>query len=86
VPDFNDNLSLLHFIKTATANKRIKPKLIFIAQDDAETKILYEKNIDYVISPLFMGGLHLAKILGGKELSAGLKKLREHHLGILSGS
>lgn len=86
VPDFNDNLSLLHFIKTATANKRIKPKLIFIAQDDAETKILYEKNIDYVISPHFMGGLHLAKILGGKELSAGLKKLREHHLGILSGS
>ncbi len=84
VPDFKDNLSLLHYIKTATANKRIKPKLIFIAQDDMETKILYEKNIDYVISPHFMGGLHLAKILDGRELSAGLKKLREHHLGILS--
>ncbi len=83
VPDFNDNLSLLHFIRTATANKRVKPKLIFNAQDDAETKILYEHNIDYVISPHFMGGLHLAKILEGRELSGGLKKLREHHLGII---
>ncbi len=83
VPDFRDNLSLLHFIKAATVGKRIKPKLIFIAQDEAETKILYEKNIDYVISPHFMGGLHLAKILAGRELSSGLKKLREHHLEIL---
>ncbi len=83
VPDFNDNLSLLHFIKSTTASRRIKPKLIFIASDEVETKILYEKNIDYVISPHFMGGLHLAKILEGKELTKGLKKLREDHLSTL---
>lgn len=84
VPDFNDNLTLLHAIKRATANKRIKPKLIFIASDEAETKIFYEKNVDYVISPHFMGGIHLAKILESRELNAGLKKLREGHLKILS--
>ncbi|MBI5530152.1 MAG: cation:proton antiporter [Candidatus Doudnabacteria bacterium] len=86
VPDFNDNLSLIHSIKAATAGKRNHPKLIFIAQDEAETKILYEHGIDYVISPHFMGGLHLAKILEGRELSTGLKKLREHHLGMISNS
>ncbi len=85
VPDFNDNLALVHAIHTATAHRRVKPKLIFSAQDDAETKVLYEKNLDYVISPHFMGGLHLAKILESRELSSGLKKLREHHLGILNG-
>lgn len=83
VPDFNDNLVLVHAIKRATAYKKTKPKLIFMAQDEAETKLLYDENIDYVISPHFMGGLHLAKILEGRELNAGLKKLREHHLSIL---
>lgn len=83
VPDFNDNLNLISAIKHATARKPKKPKLIFMAQDEAETKILYEQNIDYVISPHFMGGMHLAKILEGRELSADLKKLRQRHLEIL---
>ena len=43
VPDFRDNLSLLHFIKAATVGKRIKPKLIFIAQDEAEPKFCTKK-------------------------------------------
>jgi voltage-gated potassium channel len=86
VPDFNDNLALVHAIHTATAHRRVKPKLIFSAQDDAETKVLYEKNLDYVISPHFMGGLHLAKILESRELSSGLKKLREHHLNIIGSN
>jgi Trk K+ transport system NAD-binding subunit len=83
VPDFSDNMALLESIKRQTANIRAKPKLIFIAQDEAETKALYEQNIDYVISPHFMGGIHLAKILEGREITSGLKKLREHHLDIL---
>ncbi len=83
VPDFNDNLSLLSAIHRQTAHKKIKPKLIFMAQDEAETKILYERGVDYVISPHFMGGLHLAKILGGRDAGFGLKKLRESHLEIL---
>jgi Kef-type K+ transport system membrane component KefB/voltage-gated potassium channel Kch len=84
VPDFVDNMSLLHAIRNAAAGKRVKPKLIFIAQDEAETKALYEEGIDYVISPHFMGGIHLAKILEGKQAGFDLKKLRERHLKILA--
>jgi Kef-type K+ transport system membrane component KefB/voltage-gated potassium channel Kch len=84
VPDFVDNMSLLHAIRRATASRRIKPKLIFIAQDEAETKALYEAGIDYVISPHFMGGIHLAKILEGKQAGFDLKKLKEQHIKILT--
>jgi len=83
IPDFNDNLILLSAVRKASVGRRIKPKLIFIAQDEAEIKRLYQENIDYVISPHFMGGVHLAKILESKNISAGLKKLREHHIRIL---
>lgn len=83
VPDFDDNLNLVHAIKHATARLRRKPKMIFLAQDEAEIRALYELDIDYVISPHFMGSLHLAKILEGSHAAAGLKKLREHHLSIL---
>jgi len=84
VPDFVDNMTLLHAIRRAAANRRLKPKLIFIAQDEAETKSFYEEGIDYVISPHFMGGIHLAKILDGKQSAFDLKKLREQHLKIIS--
>jgi Kef-type K+ transport system membrane component KefB/voltage-gated potassium channel Kch len=83
VPDFNDNLALIDAIKKC-APKRRKPKLIFIAQDEEEIKRLYAQEIDYVISPHFMGGLHLAKILEEDHNMRGLKKLRERHLKILN--
>jgi len=83
VPDFNDNLSLVHAIRHQA---RKMPKLIFIAQDETETKMLYKEGIDYVISPHFMGGMHLAKILGGRDRSFGLKKLRQDHLEILTSN
>jgi Trk K+ transport system NAD-binding subunit len=83
VPDFVDNMALLHAIRRATVNKRMKPKLVFIAQDETETKAFYEEGVDYVISPHFMGGMHLAKILEGKQAVFDLKKLREQHMKIL---
>jgi Kef-type K+ transport system membrane component KefB len=86
VPDFNNNLALIEAIKRVFRHKHRRPKLIFMAQDEAETKMLYELNIDYVISPHFMGGLHLAKILEGREINAGLKKLRQRHLGMLGNN
>ncbi len=83
VPDFEDNLNLLNSIQHQTARLKTKPKLIFLARDEAESKVFYERGVDYVISPHFMGGLHLAKILGGRDQSFGLKKLRESHLELL---
>ncbi len=82
IPDFNSNLALLEAVQK-NSRGRAKPKLIFIAQDEAEIKALYDRDIDYVISPHFMGGLHLAKILEDQDGFKSLKKLREHHLKIL---
>ncbi len=84
VPDLNDNLALIDAVKKQAAARRSKPKLIFLAQDEEEIKHLYAQDIDYVISPHFMGGLHLAKILEEDRNFHGLKKLRESHLKILS--
>lgn len=83
VPDFNDNMSFVHSIKHSAAYKHKKPKLIFMAQDEAETKILYEQGVDYIISPHFMGGIHLAKIIADRQIHTGLQKLRERHLELL---
>ncbi len=82
VPDINDNLALIDAVKKQAGKRR--PKLIFMAQDESEIKHLYDQDIDYVISPHFMGGLHLAKILQDEHGFKGLKKLREGHLKILS--
>lgn len=85
VPDLNDNMALIDAVKRRPAGRIGRPKLIFIAQDEAEIKHLYAQNIDYVISPHFMGGLHLAKILEGDHNFRGLKVLREQHLKIIRG-
>lgn len=84
IPNFQDNLALLESVKRKTADKRVMPKLIFVAQTEAEAKQLYEQEIDYALSPHFIGGQHLAKILQGKEMFEDLKKLRADHLKILA--
>lgn len=83
IPDLNDSLALVDAIKRIHKIKSRRPKLIFIAQDEEEIKYLYGQEIDYVISPHFMSGLHLAKILEDDHSYRGLKKLREGHLKIL---
>lgn len=85
IPSFQDNLALLEAVKRTTAGKRTKPKLIFVAQNEAEAKQLYEQEIDYALSPHFIGGQHLAKILQGKAMFADLKKLKADHLKIIGG-
>ena len=83
IPRLEDNLALLEAVKRKTANLKYKPKLIFAAQNESEAKKLYESEIDYALSPHFIGGQHLAKILGDKKFNLSLKKMREHHLDIL---
>jgi Trk K+ transport system NAD-binding subunit len=85
VPDFQDNLALLEAVKIKTAGRSTKPKLIFAAQTEAEARKLYEQEIDYALSPHFISGLHLAKILSGTNNFEELKALREEHLKIIRG-
>ncbi len=84
IPDFNDNLALLAHIKQRALEAGVKkPKLIFVAQNDSESRVLYEQGVDYVLSPHFVGGLHLSEILeNGTGLKA-LKKLKAEHLNLL---
>lgn len=83
VPHFEDNLALLDAVRKSNWGNKKKPKLIFAAQDESEARNLYGKDIDYVISPHFIGGLHLAKILKEDFGNKTLKKLRENHLRIM---
>lgn len=84
VPDLNDNLALLDAVKRLCARQKRRPKLIFTAQDEEEIKYLYSQKIDYVISPHFMSGLHLARILEDDHAFRGLKRLREGHLKMIT--
>lgn len=83
IPDFDDNLVLLAALKLRTEGKRKKPHLIFVAQNDFESKYLYEQGVDYVLSPHFVGGVHLARLLEEKDLKKSLKRLKEGHLEAL---
>ena len=83
VPDFEDNLALISFIYQRVGNAKHRPKLIFVAQNDFESKTLYERGVDYVLSPHFIGGLHLSKILEEDFSLSGLKSLRKQHLEVL---
>lgn len=80
VPDHNDNLALVAAIQKTFAGRRAKPRLIFVAQNEEDVRSLYDKGIDYVVSPHVLGGQHLAQVLKGKTLHLELRKLREHHL------
>jgi hypothetical protein len=86
VPDYKDNLILLDMVKLKSLNRRHKPKLVFMAQDEDEIRNLYEKDIDYVVSPHFIGGLHLTKILEESGNLKGLKRLKEKHLKIIGNN
>ncbi len=85
VPDIHDNIALIDAVNLRTSGSRKKPKLILLAQDEAEAKRLYEKEIDYAIQPHFIGGVHLSKILEEDTNLKSLKKLRAHHLKVMNG-
>ena len=59
VSDMEDNLLLLQSLKRL----KKKPKVVMLALEKFEAKILYENGADYVVVPHIAGGHHLAKIL-----------------------
>ncbi len=79
VPVLRENEALLETIQT----KGYKTRMIMTARDEDEALSLYAKNIDYVLLPHFIGGLHLAKILEDDQHLRGLGKLRRDHLKTL---
>lgn len=72
-PDIEDNLALASEI-----NRLIKkPKMIIRADDDVETKVLYEAGVDYVLQPHFASGQHIGHIVSEGINDKSLKMLKE---------
>jgi len=59
VSDIEDNLLLLHSI----AKLKKRPKIVMLALEKHEARLLYKNGADYVVVPHIAGGHHLAKIL-----------------------
>ncbi len=79
VPDLRDNILLAE----ATKRPPIRTRLVITAQDESEAIELYNKGVDYVILPHYIGGIHLSKLFKNGYKFSDLKKLREHHLKLL---
>ncbi len=84
VPDMHDNAMLIEAVNNRSGNKRTRPKMIFVAQSEAEALLLYKKNIDYAIQPHFIGGLHLSRILQEDGGYKSLRKLKADHLKVMN--
>jgi len=80
IPDFETNELLIETIKTEN------PKTIIIvrAHTIEDSMELYKKGADYVLTPHFLGGEYLAKMLREiKTDEEGYKKEREKHIKML---
>jgi Kef-type K+ transport system membrane component KefB/voltage-gated potassium channel Kch len=65
IPDAEDNLLLLKELK----HENRKAKIVVMALDGHDAKLLYKAGADYVILPHLAGGRQIAKILAEKSLS-----------------
>lgn len=80
VPDLNDNLAILEFVK----HNRKRIKLILVAEDENDAKQLYNLGADYVLLQHFVGGIHLADIIDSNNSLSSLQKIKKRHLQTLS--
>ncbi len=76
VLDIHDNFILAEVAKKPP----IRTRLVVAAYDERQAEELYEKGVDYVILPHFIGGLHLSKLFKNGYKFTELKKLRDHQL------
>lgn len=81
IPDIDDNLLLIkelnHLNKSA--------KIVVMALDAGDAKILYKHGADYVVLPHLAGGMHVAKIIRSNRLGAqALGTLREKDKAYIS--
>lgn len=79
IPQLHESLAIVETIKKVNP----KAKLIVTAGDEEDALRLYGKNIDYVLLPHYIGGLHLAKILEENHTAASFKLLKKTHLQAL---
>lgn len=74
VPDIEDNLFLIKELN----RKNKMAKVVVMALDGDDAKVLYKAGAEYVVLPHLAGGMHVAKIIRGHRLGEKtLKDLRE---------
>ncbi len=72
IPDIEDNLLLLKELK----HENRKAKIVMMALEGKEARILYSQGADYVVLPHLAGGRQIAKLISENGLSK-LEKLKE---------
>lgn len=77
--DIHDNIILAE----VTKKPPIRTRVVVAAYDEHQAQELYDKGVDYVILPHFIGGLHLSKLFKKGYKFTELKKLRDHQLQLL---
>ncbi len=78
IPDVEDNLLLLKELR----HENRKAKVVVMALDAHDAKILYKANADYVILPHLAGGRQIAKIIAENSLE-NIDKLKQKDLEYL---
>lgn len=80
VPHFEDNLSILNFIR----GFKKRPSVIVNAQQEWEAREYYKEGADYVLYPHFVGAQHVAQLFKeGKWDKQAAAKLRKNDQKIL---
>jgi Trk K+ transport system NAD-binding subunit len=79
LPDLHDNLAVVQSVR----NQRLKARLIVMAQNEEDARMLYRHKVDYVLLPHYINGLHLSKILQHEKPHQHLISLRRQHLKAL---
>ncbi len=79
VPDIEDNILLIEGV--SHMNKRAK--IVVMALDPEDAKLLYKAGADYVVMPHLAGGRHLAKILRDEDHSAAFAAFKKKDLSAL---
>ncbi|MBD3281465.1 hypothetical protein GF391_01840 [Candidatus Uhrbacteria bacterium] len=78
-PDLQDNLSVLELY----SQKRNRPTIIVRAQSKEELEVLYKAGADYVLLPHLTAGQILGHILSGKDITKGIKRIRNKEMEAL---
>ncbi|MCL5435047.1 MAG: cation:proton antiporter [Patescibacteria group bacterium] len=78
IPDVEDNLLLLKELR----HENRKAKVVVMALDGYDAKLLYRAKADYVILPHLAGGMHIAKMLVEEDWEK-IEKLKQKDLEYL---
>lgn len=76
IPNIQDNKAIVESVE----NKKLKAKLIIMAQQESDAEKLYQHGAHYVLLPHYINSLHLERIIQKDRPTVHLNKLRAHHL------